>query len=367
MTKPRVYLVGAGVIARFHAQAVQKLPDGNQVPLAVADPNPAARADFATRFPNARIFDDAKTMLAEPAQEADVVVLATPPCTHLALATAALKSGRHVLCEKPLAMNSREATRLLTLARACGRFIGCCSMRFLDLPTTREAKRLVESGTLGRVYHATFVQRVQRFRTGIEYQPTSRWFLDSSKNGGGIVMDWGPYDFTMLNTVLAPVRVEVLDAWLENPTTHLSLPPETVFDVETHAGATLRFHGRDGTKINITYERASCTHGEPRSVVEVEGTHGAVRWNWLMIGGKGELTLTTDLDGKPNSVVQPMENKTGLIPHDRPLVYLCQRIAGQPSPALVNEDAIFNFRCLRAVYDCATTGKRQIVNRARVA
>ncbi|MCG3147133.1 MAG: Inositol 2-dehydrogenase/D-chiro-inositol 3-dehydrogenase [Verrucomicrobiae bacterium] len=356
----RIYLVGAGVIARFHAQAAQRLPGETQ--LIVADPNPAARADFAGRFPQARLFDNATTMLAEPAQSGDIVVLATPPFTRLALGTQALSSGRHVLCEKPLAMNAQEAEQLLALAKARNLLIGCCSARFVDTPTTREAKRLVDSGSLGAVYHATFVQRVQRFRTGIEYQPTSRWFLDSSKNGGGIVMDWTPYDFTMLNSVLAPVRVEVVDAWLANPATHLSLPAGTVFDVEEHAGATLRFHRADGTKVNVTYERASCTHGEARSVLEIEGTQGAVRWNWLMIGGKGELTHTTDVDGKPSSVTQTFD-KTELPPHDRPLHYLWKRIAGQPSAAVVNADAVFNFRCLRAVYDCANTGQPQSIQR----
>ncbi len=360
---PRIYLVGAGVISSFHARAAQKLPGGNRVPLAVADPNPAARADFSARFPGARVFADAKTMLAEPSRRGDVVVLATPPFTRFALAAAALRSGRHVLCEKPLAMDASEAGRLLALARSHRRLVGCCSTRFLDLPTTQEARRLVDSGALGRVYHTTFIQRVQRFRTGIEYQPSSRWFLDRSKNGGGILMDWAPYDFSMLNAVLSPVRVEVLHAWCANPATKLKLPAGTVFDVETHAGASLRFHRRDGSNIHVTYERASCTHGEPRSVVEVEGTGGAVRWEWLMYSGKGELTRSFDRNGKVASRTRVMANRTGLGTHDRPLVHLWRRIVGLPSLALVNEAAVFNFRCLRAVYDCAATGKPQGVSR----
>lgn len=361
MPQLRVYLIGAGVIAQTHAAAVQKLPAAQPVVLFVADPNANALADFKQRFPHAHTFNNARAMLSEAAEPDDIVVVATPPFTRFDLASEAINSGRHVLCDKPLAMSREQAVHMLELARSKDRFLGCCSCRFLGLPTSAETKRLIQTGTLGKLYHVSFINRQQRMRVGIEYQPTSRWFLDRSKNGGGTLMDWAPYDFTSLNDVLSPVRVDVVDAWMSTPITALDLPEGTVFDVEEHAGASLRYHLADGSVVPVTYERAACTHGEERSIVEIEGLHGAVSWDWLCFEGKGHVTHSYDQDGtvESNSTVLADESKLGFM--DKPLVYFYRRIQGEQTPGVVNEQAVFNFSCIRAIYDCATSGQPQSV------
>ena len=96
-------------------------------------------------------------------------------------------------------------------------------------------------------------------------------------------MDRGPYDFTLLNDLLQPVRVDVLDAWMASPTTALSLPQGTLFNIEEHVGATLRYHLSDSTMVMVNYERSTCTHGEEQSIAEIEGTRGAVNWDYSLI------------------------------------------------------------------------------------
>jgi hypothetical protein len=83
------------------------------------------------------------------------------------------------------------------------------------------------------------VNRGQRHQTGIESQLETRWFLDNSVNGGGTLMDWGPYDIALLETLIDPVRAEVLSAWLATPETGVNLPPGIVLDTEQHVGASL--------------------------------------------------------------------------------------------------------------------------------
>ena len=359
----RVYLIGAGAIARHHAAAVRKLPGGPEAVLSVADPAAPTLRSFLEEYPEARGYADASAMLAEPALPSDVVVVATPPATHHALACAALDSGRNVLCEKPFAMDRGQALDMLAHARAGQRLLGCCSSRFLGLPTTARAKALLADGALGRLYHVTFVHRRSRARTGIEYQPGSRWFLDRRQSGGGVIMDWGPYDFAALNDLLQPVRVDVEAAWMANPLTATDPPPEVVFDVEQHAGAGLRYHLADGTSVPVTYERAACTHGEERSVAEVEGERGAIRWDWLMFSGRGEVVHRFDRQGQVAGETYVLEDQGPYTFHDKPLAFFCQRLRGEPSPAIVDEQAVFNLGCLRAVYDCAATGRPQTVTR----
>ncbi len=357
MASMRILLAGAGVISRFHAGALADLSPE----LLVADPSAAALSGFLEQFPETRAYTSVDAMLAEPARRDDIVVVASPPFTHRDIALQALASGRHVLCEKPLAMNLGEALEMLAAAKAGGLLLGCCSSRFLGVPATERAKQYVDEGRLGRLYHATFVNRRRRSRTGLEYQPSTPWFLDRTRSGGGTLMDWSPYDFTTLNHVLRPRQVEVLSAWMTNPHTATNLPPGAVFDTEQHVGAALRYHRANGETLDIDFERSACTHGGERRITEVEGSIGAVAWEWLDYLGDGSVTLTTDVDGHAIETIEKPTDQALPPIHHRPLVYFVARTLGQPSLAVVNEQAIFNFACLQAVYDCVATGRPQSV------
>ncbi|GLV55585.1 myo-inositol 2-dehydrogenase [Dictyobacter sp. S3.2.2.5] len=359
----RIYLVGAGIIARSHAAAIKGLPAADSIQLFVADPNAATLNTFAKQFPAARTFSDAERMLAEEAADDDIVVIATPPSTHRALACAALESGRHVLCEKPLAMDREEARAMLAVARQRGRLLGCCSVRYFGWSPFEETRRLLEEGALGSIYHVRFTFVEQRNRPGIEYQPETLWFLDCSKSGGGTLMDRAPYEFSMLNALFQPTRVEVLNAWLVDPVTELHLPEGVINDVEQHAGATLRYHLRDEAAFIMHYERASATHSTEQADIEISGLKGALRWDWPQRRARNLLTHSYDHAGQAETktITFPVYYQ-GSIPFlNKPLHYFYQRVNGQDSPAVVNEQALFNFSCVRAIYDCASTGQPQSV------
>jgi predicted dehydrogenase len=363
MALQRIYLIGAGKIARSHAQALQTLPDAEKIRLAVADPVPEVLADFGRQYPQAQLFDNAQTMLAEPAQETDIVVVATPPFTHYELSCAALATDRHVLCEKPLAMDRAQARQMLALAKSRNRLLGCCSVRFLHLPPAEEARRLLYERVLGDIYHVRFISREQRNRPGIEYQPGTFWFLDSTRSGGGTLMDRAPYEFTVLNDLFQPERVEVLAAWMANPTTALHLPAETVFDVEQQAGAMLRYHLADGKTFMLTYERASCSHSDEQSLIEVEGLQGTLYWHWPAPRINMKLTHNYDRDGlvESRTISFPPPGPEVIPFGHKPLTYFYRRMLGQPSAAVVDEQAVFNFSCIRGIYDCARSGQPQTI------
>lgn len=365
MSTQRIYLIGAGVIARSHAAAIRHLPATAEVTLAVADPNPQALSNFVQEYPQARAFADADSMLAEAADATDIVIVTAPPFAHDELTCAALATGRHVLCEKPLALNRVQARHMLAAARTHQRVLGCCSVRFLGWPPAEETRRLLQMNALGQLYHVRFIHRDQRDRPGIEFQPQSTWFLDQAKSGGGTLMDRAPYEFTVLNDLLQPERVEVLSAWLANPTTAVHLPPQTIIDVEQHAGATLRYSLADGSSVIMDYERASATHSAEQSVVEITGTAGSLRWNWPLSKTRPSLTHSYDRDGVSESKVIsfPPSGAQSLRFGDKPLIYFYRHIHNQPSAAIVDEQAVFNFSCIRAIYACARSGQPQTVER----
>jgi predicted dehydrogenase len=213
-------------------------------------------------------------------------------------------------------------------------------------------------GALGEVYHINWINRRHRARSGIEYQPQSRWFIDITKSGGGVVMDWGPYDFAAMSELLEPVRVDVCSAWIARPETAAD-PKDIELKTSQHASASLVFYLADGRTIPVTYERAACTHGHETNDIEIEGTRGAVRWDWL---GGGKVHLSKDVAAKVQKTTTQHPDSDGLGPHDKPIIFFHRHVHGQSSPAIVNERAVFNFSCIRAIYDAAATGEPQALH-----
>jgi predicted dehydrogenase len=364
----RLMLLGAGAIAHKHAAAAVKLIGADRLELWIADPSEAARQAMAEAFAVARSESDSQALLDEPARDGDIVIVAAPPWLHESLTCAALESGRHVLCEKPLATSLPQALTMLAAARRAKRRLGCCSMRVLDHPPTRHVRQLIHDGRLGEIYHVRWIARGTRSRSGIEYQPQSRWFLDRSKCGGGIVHDWGPYDFTALNYLLDPVKVEVLSASFASPRTGVELPPGTVYDVEHHAIATLRYHRASGPPVTVSYERSACTHGQREQVQEIEGDVAAARFSWLDYADpQGAVVVCTDQGGKPVETRAELGLNPDMAMHERPLGLFMAAIAGRDVAAAVDEQAVFNYACLSAVDAAALTGETRTVTRQTFA
>lgn len=356
----RIYIIGAGHIARDHARAAGLLqtaffPD-EPLELFAADPIESARTAFLDKFPNATVTSSPEEMLSAPAHETDIAIVATPPFLHLSGALLALKSGRHALVEKPLALSNEEANQIALAAKNAGKHFGDCSMRLYDTASTRGVRELLQSGKIGVPYHATHTRKSLRGRPGIEYQPVSKWFLDKAKAGGGALMDWGVYDIALLTAVLEPVKVEIRSAWMTRTTTEID-PTDIPFDVETHCGAAMLWHNAKGDTINVSYERSSDTHGTPRDVTEVEGSHGAVTFDWAW-GANSKATRRFDVQGEISEeeleFSDPQEATWGIGQGDRPLFTFYRAvIRGEQIPALVDETSLFNFRVVRGLIEAA--------------
>jgi predicted dehydrogenase len=358
MKKHRIYLVGAGVISSAHVAALEDLKNEGEFELRVCDLNPKALAAFVEKHPKVLPCASVDEMLGNSPRETDIVIICTPPMAHFELVQLALNSGRHVLCEKPLAMNQKQALEMLALARKKQKLFGCCSSRFVGTQMLREAKTLLKNKKLGSLYRIRWISRRNRGRSGIEYQPAARWFLDKSKNGGGTLMDWGPYDFTTLNHLLEPTQVEIVTAGNAMPHTNHELPPGTVQNVESHVWATIKYYLSDGTTLLVDFERASATHGQEYQCFEIEGTHGALALNWV---DPCSFQHSWDEGGKVKT--EKFTYSDVLSMHSRPIVNFFQAIQGKPSESITNEEAVFNFNCIRAVYDCAETSQSQRVDR----
>ena len=141
-----VAVIGAGFIGPVHVEALQRLG----VPVVgILAATPEETRGAAAKLGLAKAYTSLDDLLADPAVQ--VVHITTPNRYHFEMASAALRAGKHVLCEKPLAMNSTESAALVSLARETGRAAGVnYNVRFY--PLCLEARDMARRGDLGDVY-----------------------------------------------------------------------------------------------------------------------------------------------------------------------------------------------------------------------
>src|SRR5215470_16126865 len=148
---PSIAIAGAGYWGKNLLRTFSRLPGARVTNLCDLDPErlEAARADH----PDLDCGTDFAALIRRP--DVDAVVVATPPSHHHAMALAALRAGKHVWVEKPLALSAAHGRELVDAARDAGRVL-FVDETFLYDPLVREMKRLVEAGALGAVFHLTF-------------------------------------------------------------------------------------------------------------------------------------------------------------------------------------------------------------------
>ena len=190
----RYGLIGAGVVAGMHLEAIAALDDVELVGIAAHDTESAA---LRARESGSRPFAESDELLA---CELDVVVVATPHPSHAELTIAALETGAHVLCEKPLAPEARDADAMIATADRAGRLLGVCfQQRFR--PVIAAARQLVDEGRLGTLVRASIVDPLYRPNA---YYRTAGWRGTWKGEGGGVLMNQAPHTLDLLCHLAGP-------------------------------------------------------------------------------------------------------------------------------------------------------------------
>lgn len=188
----RVGILGVGAIGLAIGRAFAAHPDTVVTALHDLD---ASRADAAVRALGGTWFDDPRALLAA----VDLVYVAVPPAAHHALVLAALRAGRHVLCEKPLAVNVTQATEMLRAARTAG-VVHAMQLPLPYHPGVRVFAERVRSGALGEVRHAELSMVFPEWPRAWQRNP---WIATRAE--GGPVRECAPHLFQVIEDVLGPV------------------------------------------------------------------------------------------------------------------------------------------------------------------
>jgi predicted dehydrogenase len=175
--------------------------------------------DFRRRHPGVWVEGDLDAALADPRIEA--VAIATPPHTHYDLVSRALKAGKHVLVEKPLARTAEESARLIGLAEDTGRVL-MPGHTFLYSPSVNKVRSLIREDELGEIYFITS----SRMNLGLYQQD-------------GVVLDLAPHDLS------------ILLHWLGQPLLEVSANGRSVYQDGVHETAFLILRFEGGAQANV--------------------------------------------------------------------------------------------------------------------
>ncbi len=269
----RVGIIGGGWPGKAHAKGYQAA--GGFKLNAVADLIPQRRRQMMDEFGIAREYADALELVADP--EIDAVSICLPNFLHAQVAVAALKAGKHVICEKPPAPTLKETKQLESAAKKSGKVMLYAMQRRFG-GNEQAAKQAIDKGYAGTPYHA----RAAWTRTrGIPLG--TGWFTDKSKSGGGALIDLGlPMLDIAWHLLGQPAPVSAF------ATTHRRfgelMPQEVVADVEDAAFAMIRFEDGQSLELAVSWalnqppsqNGASCRVSGDQGAVDVYTGAGAV-------------------------------------------------------------------------------------------
>ncbi len=201
-SKIRIGVIGVGQIGKFHLGSYAKIPDAEVV--AAADVNEAELKRVAEQFKIPSTYTNFHELL-----ERDDI-LAVDVCMHNNLhapaTIAALKAGKNVYCEKPMAGTYIDAKSMVDAAQKYGRKLSI-QLSTVFAKETKAAKRLIDEGRLGHIYHARSTGFRRRGRPFVDgYGSTN--FVQKHISAGGALYDVGVYHIAQMNYLLDLPKVE---------------------------------------------------------------------------------------------------------------------------------------------------------------
>jgi len=276
MATVRWGLIGAGdIAARRIAPALRDLENCEFVSVSRAQPDIAY--EFALNFGASKWFADWRDQVNDP--EIDAVYIATPVYLHAEQTIAAAESGKHILCEKPMAMSVMECDDMIAACRTNKVKLGIAYYRRF-YPNIIRAKEIIDSGEIGKVSVAQ-INAFEYFDPPEDHRRS--WLLDPAKSGGGPMMDFGCHRIEVLMNLFGAVRqVE-------------GIASNALFDreVEDTAIALLRFENGCCSTITVTHAAS-----EPKDSLDIYGSKGSIhvpilnKSEMFIKSGNGERTET---------------------------------------------------------------------------
>lgn len=274
-------VIGTGFIGPAHVEALRRLGCVNVLALGEAGEDLARKKADSLCIPKA--YGDYKKLLADP--EIEVVHNCTPNHLHYQITTDALRAGKHVVSEKPLAMTSKESAKLVALAEKTG-LINAIDFNYRNYALVQEAADMVRRGDLGRLYsvHGSYLQDWLYLDT--DYN----WRLEPKRSGESrAVADVGSHWCDLIQFISGDKIVEV---FADMATIH-KVRKRPKKEVETFAGKSLKPSDYEDMPIHTEDYASVLVHF-------ASGAHGVFTVSQVSAGRKNRLWF--EMDGSKKAV-----------------------------------------------------------------
>lgn len=344
MSKLKVGVIGVGHIGKSHLKSYAACEQAEVV--AIVDVVETALQSAADEYKIPHTFTDYRDLLK---LDVGAVSVCTPPFAHREPTVAAAQAGKHVLVEKPMCLNAAEAKDMVEACRQANVKLGVCHARSRFQPTTEAARKYVASGELGDIYYARVSSLRRRGRPGLDILVNSKWFLDSSKAGGGTLADIGCYNIDSLLYMLGspqPVSVSAMTFRGVGQQPDASV----VYDVEEHATVFVRFEGG----VTAVFESAWASNMDSGDGFRLFGTKGGLKTN--------PFTVYTEQNGMQVDITPQIPQRQGS--GNELIVDFVQACLNDTPPKTPGEDGLKVMQIIDAAYRSARLGRE--VNVAEV-
>ncbi len=275
MDTVRVGFIGAGRISDLHAIEYRRNPRAELIAVCDTDPEIAHRQAERWGVPGERVFTDYRTLL--DCEEIDLVEILLPHHLHAPVALAAIRAGKHVSLQKPMALTVREADELIAAALAAGVQLRVFE-NVLFYPPVQRAKALVDAGAIGEPLSIRIKCNKGDPSTAWAVPQAARaWRQDPARSGGGpLTFDDGHHKFALAWHFMG--IAEQVHAWIE----HTEIEPGVWLDAP--ALISWKFAGARYGNLEVVYSpklRVATEHYAQHDPVEITGSKGVL---WITRG-----------------------------------------------------------------------------------
>ncbi|MBN1878029.1 MAG: Gfo/Idh/MocA family oxidoreductase [Anaerolineae bacterium] len=348
----RVGIVGLG-IGRHHLRAYQQIP-GVEI-VAVADTNPARLDEFGKANGVPYLYEDYNPLVAR--DDLDIVNVCTPNFLHAPIAIAALESGKHVLCEKPLASTLADAEAMVAAAKKTGHALHV-TFNHRQRGDVQALKAYIDQGGLGRIYHA---KAWWLRRNGIPGMGS--WFTKKEMAGGGPLIDLGVHMLDMALYLMGEPQARTVSA-----TTYAELGTRgrgssgakkqmigMGYEVEDLASAFIRVDGNATLLLETSW--ATYRENNDNFGVIFYGTEGGAKIEVVNYVQGDTLDFYTDIAGVPGDIHPHVGKGEG---HLAVIQHFVERIQNGDWADLDGSEGLSRAQIIDACYRSAEE-KREIV------
>ena len=356
MDKLKVAVIGNGGISRVHLRGYSLNPDVEIYALCDINEERLNRRGDEYHVDPARRFTDVNEMLAA-CPEIEAVSVCTWNAAHAQCAIAALNAGKHVLCEKPMAMTVEEAEAMQAAAEKNNRLLMIGFVRRFGNDCAI-MKDFIDNGYFGDIYYAKATYLRRKGCPG-------GWFGDKARSGGGPLIDLGVHIIDLCRYLMGnPKPVSVYGATFNKLGNRSNIKSKAGYISQTRENEDI-FNVEDLATAMIRFDNGSVLQIEASFSLNIEKDEGVLQFFGTKAGAKldPELTIYSEMNDYMTNV--KLANSTalsfdGLFENEINHFVECVR-TGKPcrNPA---QDGVTLMKILTGIYKSAETGHEVLIN-----